>query len=336
MKILQWILTIVALLMSVSLLFSGQWIGFVMAFLAALLVAPPIQRQINQRFPWLRSRFLKLFLGVMILFIALMVSGGNLVRFTKVAVCKTPVEGQCEKHEIAFIESAQTVSVSAKLRQANTAKQVKVTLDYWPEPEQESEVFSQVFDVPKEKKSLLLALDQVNLQPGNYRVKLTPEGLGNKEPLPSEKIFSVWTDPQDVTSRNEGELEDAGLNNSVTSIKICEGSSDAKQPCEEDLSELSTQVKFLSFTADFPRIGNVQFREDSEITYLLRYLGKTKDAKNPPLQLLRETSELDRKVGTYTLGIPSPAKGFPPGEYELLTSLEARSSRPIRKQFTLK
>lgn len=336
MKILQWVLTLVALLMSVTLLFSRQWAGFIIAFLAVLLVAPPIQSQINQRLPWLRSRFLKLFLAVIVLFVALMVSGSNLVRFTQVAVCKSPVDGQCESHEIAFIEQTQNISVSAQLRKANTAKQVKVTLDYWPGPKQETEVFSQVFDVPKGKKAVLLELNQVKLQPGTYRVKLTPEGLKDNEPLSSEQIFSVWTDPQDVTNRNEGDIEDAGLNNSVTNIKVCEGSSDAKQPCEEDFSELSTQIKFLSFTAELPGIGSVQFRGDSEITYLLRYLGKSKEAKKPPLQLLRETSELDRKVGTYTLGIPAPEKGFPPGEYELLTSLEARSSRPIRKQFTLK
>ncbi|WP_299489704.1 hypothetical protein [Acaryochloris sp. IP29b_bin.137] len=336
MKILQWILTILALFIGLGLLVSGQWIGFIITSLTVLLVAPPLQSQINQRLPWLRSRFLKLFLAVIMLFAALMVTGENLVRFANVAVCTTPVEGQCEQHEIAFIEQTQQISVSAKLRQANTAKQVKVRLDYWPEPEQESEVLSQVFDVPQGEQEVLLALDQVNLQPGNYRITLTPEGLGNKEPVSSEKVFSVWTDPQDVTNRNEGEIDDAGLNNSVTSIKVCEGSRDAKQPCEEDFSELSTQVKILSFTAELPSIANVQFRGDSEITYLLRYRVKTKDAKNPLIQLFRETSDLDRKVGTYTLGIPSPKKGFPPGEYELITSLEARSSRPIRKQFTLK
>lgn len=336
MKILQWILAIVALLMSVVLLFSGAWIPCLFVGLAFLLVVPPLQSRLNQRLPWLRFKFLKIFLAVILLFLAIQSLGGDIVRFIDVAVCNKPGADQCEQHEIAFIEQTQQIAVSARLRKAKTAEKVQVTLEYWPEPKQESEVLNQTFDVLKGKQKVLLQLDNVDLQPGNYRVNLTPEGIGKKTPLSSEKTFAVWTDPQDVKKRNEGDIENAGLNNSVTSIKICEGSSDAKEPCTEDLSELSTQIKFLSFTADFPSLANVQFREDSEITYLLRYLGKTKDSKNPPIQLFRETSELDRKVGTYTLGIPAPAKGFPPGEYELMTSLETRSSQPIRKLFTLK
>lgn len=336
MKFFQWLLTVVALLMSSGLLISGEWIGFIIALLSVILVAPPIQGRLNQRFPWLKSRFLKIFLAVMVLFAALMVTGGNLVRFTNVAVCKSPVDGQCEKHEIAFLEQTQAISVSAKLRKGKAAKQVKVTLDYWPEPDQESEVFSNVFDVPKGKREVALQLDQVNLQPGTYRVTLMPEGIGQQKPLAEEQIFSVWTDPEDVTKRNEGDIEDAGLNNSISGIKICEGSSDAKEPCAEDLSELSIDITTLAFTAKLPSIANVQFRGDSEITYILRYLGKTKDDKIPPIQVFRETSELDRKVGAFTLGITPSKKRFRPGEYELLTSLEARSSRPIRKLFRLK
>ena len=142
MKFLQWLLAVVALLMSLGLLISGEWLGFIIALLAVIIVAPPIQDHLNQRFPWLKSRFLKIFLAVIILFIALGITGGNLVRFTNVAVCKSPVDGQCEKHEIAFLEETQIITVSAKLRKGKTANQVKATLVYWPEPDQESEVFS--------------------------------------------------------------------------------------------------------------------------------------------------------------------------------------------------
>lgn len=336
MKFLQWLLAVIALLMSLGLLISGEWLGFIITLLAVIIVAPPIQDRLNQRLPWLKSRFLKIFLAVIILFIALGITGGKLVRFTNVAVCKSPVDGQCEKHEIAFLEETQTLTVSAKLRKGKTANQVKATLDYWPEPDQESEVFSNVYDVPQGKREVALQLDQVDLQPGTYRVTLTPEGIGNQKPLSEEQIFSVWTDPKDVSKRNEGDIEDAGLNNSVSSIKICEGSSDAEDPCAEDLSELSTEIKTLAFTAKLPSIANVQFRGDSEITYILRYLGKTKDDNIPPIQVFRETNELDRKVGTFTLGITPSKKKFRSGEYELITSLEARSSRPIRKLFRLK
>lgn len=338
MKFLKWVLTIFALLMSLGFLITGGLIPFLIALLATLLLAPPLKSRINKRLPWLRFKFLKSFLAVILLFVALMFSGGNLVGFSDAAVCSKPIDGRCEQHEIAFIEETKEISVSASLRKVNTAKKINVVIKYWSEPKQETEVLNQTFDFPKGKTEVLLPLNKLDLKPGNYRVKLTPEGIGGKQPSPTEQKFSVWTDLKDVTQRNEGEIEDAGFNNSVTSVKICEGSSDATKPCKEDFSELSPQIKILSFTAEIPslRIKRVPLRGDSEITFILRYLGKTKDAKVKPIQLFRETSELDRKVGTYTLGFPVSEKGLPSGEFELITSLETRSSQPIRKQFTIK
>ena len=338
MKFLKWVLTIFAVLVSLALLLMGDLISCLIALLAALLVAPPLKARINKRLPWLRFKFLKLLLMVILLVTALLLSGGNIVRFTDAAVCSKPSDGRCEQHEIAFMEKTQDIAVSASLREVNAAKKINVALEYWPEPKQETEVLNQTFDFPKGKKEVLLPLTNLDLKPGNYRITLTPEEIGRKEPLPAEQKFSVWTDLKDVKQRNDSDIENAGFNNSVTKVKICEGSSDATKPCAEDFQELSPQIKILSFTAEIPslRVKRVALRGDSEITFILRYLGKTKDAKEKPIQLFRETSELDRKVGTYTLGFPAPAKGLPSGEFELITFLETRSSQPIRKQFTIK
>lgn len=51
MKFLQWLLAVIALLMSLGLLISGEWLGFIIALLAVIIVAPPIQDRLNQRFP---------------------------------------------------------------------------------------------------------------------------------------------------------------------------------------------------------------------------------------------------------------------------------------------
>lgn len=339
MKFFQWILAIIALLFSLGFLFSGEFIAFLVAVLAVLVVVPPIQDRINSWLPWLKSRFLKLFLSVIFLLIALISATGNSVLFTDIDVCSTPANKSCDTSDIAFIENTQQINVWAKLPDPNLAKQVNVVMAYWPEPKQESEVFNQTFDIPQDQEQVLLTLDQLNLKPGNYRVTLTPSGVGRKKPLPIDYVFSVWTDSEDVQKRNEGEVENAGLlNNSVSSVKICEGSEDATQPCDEDNGELSSQIKFLSFTAEIPSLGSrkVRLRGDSEITFLLRYLGNENKVLDKPLQIFRETSELDRTVGTYTLGIPVPSNGFPAGEFELLTSMETRSSRPILKRFTIK
>ncbi len=337
MKLFQWILTVLGGLYGLIFLIGGNFFPFLIVVLSVVLVAPPLQPQIERRLPWLRFGFLKLFLCIILWLVALTSGGGNTVRFSDVAVCVKPANDLCEQHDIAFLEQTQQLALSAKLYQADTAKQVKVILAYWPEPKQESEVFSQTFDVPKGKGQILLQLEGLNLQPGNYRVSLTPEGTGQKKALSTNRKFSVWTDPEDVKKRNEGEVDNAGFNNSVSKVKICEGNEGVEDSCKDDLSTLSAQVKSLDFTAEIPsfKVRTVRTRGDSEITFLLRYLGKSPDDRIKPMLIFRETQELDRTVGTYTLRVAAPNGGFSPGEFELITSLETRSSEPIRKQFTL-
>ena len=338
MKFVQWIFTIIGVLLALLLLIGGSFFPFLLVLISLILVAPPLQQQINQRLPWLRFGFLKLLLGFILWFAAFAFTGNSIVSFSELAVCTEPTNGLCEKHNIAVLEKTQQLSVSASLGQGDAAEQAKVTMEYWPEPDQESEVYSQVFDLPPGAEQILLTLERLDLQPGNYRVNLTPEGIGQQDSLTVKRRFSVWTDEQDVTKRNESELDDAGLNNSVAEVKICEGSEDVEEPCKEHLSELSTQIKYLAFTAEIPnfKLRTARTRGDSEITFILRYLGSSLEEPEEAVLIFRETSELDREVGTYTLVIPGEEEGFLPGVFELLTSLETRSSAPIRKQFTLK
>ncbi|AFY37180.1 hypothetical protein Lepto7376_0783 [[Leptolyngbya] sp. PCC 7376] len=338
MKFVQWILVVLGVLIGLILVIGGNVIGFALTIISIVLVLPPLQPKIEERLSFLKSKFLKIFLCIILWFAAILVAEDTSVSLSGVAACSTPTNGVCEQHEIAFLEQSQEISVSATFLQSDTAEKMRITLDYWPEPNEESEVFNEVFDVSQGEESLLFTLKDLELQPGNYRITLIPEEIGNKTALKSDRKFSVWTDPEDVTNRNGDEIDNAGLHNSVSEVKVCEGTDDVEDYCEEHAAELSTGIGFLSFSAEIPSFqANVaRTRGDSEITFILRYLGDDEGELPEPEFVFRETAELDREVGTYTLIIEAPDGGFAPGDFELVTSLETRSSKPIRKLFTLK
>ncbi|MEM1425836.1 MAG: hypothetical protein AAGF75_04710, partial [Cyanobacteria bacterium P01_H01_bin.130] len=105
-------------------------------------------------------------------------------------------------------------------------------------------------------------------------------------------------------------------------------------------SEIASASPAIAFTAEIPNLSlrRSRLRGDSEITFVLRFLGGPDDEVTEPEEIFRDTGELDSEIGTFTLFIPQPEKGagFRLGEFELVTSLEAKDSLPIRKVFTIK
>ncbi|MEM6500265.1 MAG: hypothetical protein AAF685_00330 [Cyanobacteria bacterium P01_C01_bin.89] len=345
MKIVQWILTVIALLFSLLTLFAafqGTVFSLIFALLALVIIAPPLYPQINKRLPFLRFSFLKIFLCVLLWFVALGFIGGNTVSFANAAVCASPGSETCGKSEIAFLETTSSLTVSADLTDPGDAgelKEVGITMDYWAQPDQESEVYSETFEVPQDKQQMLFTLEELNLQPGSYRVNITPVLKTDKTALTKEVQFAVWTSTEDVEKRNSGELENAGLfHNSISEVNICEHSGQRGTFCQQDMPEISSGAAALGFTAEIPnlRIRRASVRGDSQITFVLRILSVPGEELTEPEEMFRETQELEGDVGTYTLINTPPEGGLPQGLFELVTFLEAKDSLPIRKVFTIK
>ena len=346
MKIVQWILTVLSALYALLLLaaaFEGNIIPFIISMVAFVLIAPPLYPKINQRIPFLRRGFLKVFLCVVLWIIALMFLGADSISFGSVTVCAGAKDGGCPKSEIAVLDTTSELTVTAQIRagleDTVTVKQVSITMDYWPEPKQESQIYSQTFDAPTDKGPMSFTLKELDLKPGSYRLTAVPVIEGDKKPLSTDVQFAVWTSAEDVETRNSGELKNAGLfHNSVSEVKICEHSGERGTFCKEDMPEIATDAPAIGFTAEIPnlKIRRSRLRGDSQITFVMRILSLPGAEDGPPTEIFRETAELESDVGTYTLINPSPERGLPAGTFEVVTSLEAKDSLPIRKVFTIK
>lgn len=341
MVFLQWLLFIATTLFTATLFIPQpiQWPSLIVFAIAAAIVCPLLDSQIQEKLSFLKSKFLRIFLCIVLWFLGALLGASTSVSFDNLAVCNQPTQDLCEQHDIAFLEGQQTLQFSAELSAGTrTIDKAMVTLEYWAEPGQEEQALSEIINVQPDKDEQLFQLENVNLIPGNYRLTLEPQDSDQYSTLGEDRQFSVWTDPIDVTNRNGEEIENVGLHNSISSLRACEGNGDVQDPCEEHFQELSYDIPILHLSAEIPGFQGdvVRTRGDSEITFILRYIGVPGGEKVEPELIFRETSELDRNIGTYTLIIDAPEGGFAEGEFELIASLETRSSKPIRKFFALK
>ena len=139
MKSIQWVLTTLCLL-SILMPRVTKWEGVLFFVIAAIVICPLVDSLIEKRLSWLKSRARRIFLSVAIWYVGAGLAVGSVVSFSNVKVCTMPIGDVCENQEVAFLETTEQISISMQFAEGERSEQVKITLNYLPEPNKESEV----------------------------------------------------------------------------------------------------------------------------------------------------------------------------------------------------
>ena len=337
MIIVQWLLTLffsfIALIQLAGALSGDPIVPLLLMVIAIVLVLPPLNSMIREKLGWLKFRFLRIFLAIIVFIVSFATTPvPEFLGFEAMAVCRQVDNNPCTVSETRIV--TQTAQLFVTAQSADPIE--KVRLQVHPLNDKNSAIITQEYsaqDILQGEQSYVIPVDASQLEVGSYEIAINPiVNAEDKSSQTSKQTITVWPRESDVTRRNlGGDLAEVSSFRVLKNVQVCtftlaEAEQEEILPCPSSFSEIPSNAETIAFEAQI----NNPAKDNVNLDFVLRVNVKG------TYEILREKTlsiEPDLDFMTYYLTLPE--EGMPPGDYDMIASLQTKDDKLIRKQFTV-
>ena len=347
LTVIQWFLVVLAAAISALFVATKAIPSAIIVALAILLLLPPLQGAIENKLAFLKSRLLRIFLALVLLFVSPYPIVASMAKFElgELKLCSQPANGVCEQNleQYATNQSVYLSAVPSEIpADLPDNAEIRVKVSYQPEPNKKISLLELKATVNGSNPILVeIPLEKAGI--GSYAISLA-SATSDLSVIADRTEFAVW--PESVDLKQLATQPTSSFQ--VDLVKTCLGLVQESEGLREIEREDTCQSDLDSFPEGIKAIRvhmNLSGTDDEGTTNLRtiwRYLGGNPNldealGTEEPTLLGEETTAIPNDIGVYVETKPwGDNKSFPFGTYDVTIFPETQNAIPVNRTIQIK